>query len=124
MKAELVGKTFGVEVLQPKCLNLPVEDVRCRSDRRAVARSDAYRGKWLLVRDRPGLAAAQPGHGRGDPAASRADRCRRNVAWSSTLHDGTCLAVNFWWFGYAHYVPAGELAEHAMTAKLGPNAST
>ena len=36
--------------------------------------------------------------------------------------DGTCLAVNFWWFGYAHYVPIGELESHKMTAKLGPNA--
>jgi formamidopyrimidine-DNA glycosylase len=36
------------------------------------------------------------------------------------LDDGTCLAVNFWWFGYAHY--AGDLADHKMTAELGPNA--
>ena len=36
--------------------------------------------------------------------------------------DETCLAVNFWWFGYAHYVPIDQLGTHAMTAKLGPNA--
>jgi len=36
--------------------------------------------------------------------------------------DGACLAVNFWWFGYAHYVRPGELADHGMTAGLGPNA--
>ena len=36
--------------------------------------------------------------------------------------DGSVLAVNFWWFGYVHYVPLGKLEEHQMTAKLGPNA--
>ena len=36
--------------------------------------------------------------------------------------DGSCLSVNFWWFGYAHFVPTNDLAKHAMTAKLGPNA--
>jgi len=34
--------------------------------------------------------------------------------------DGSCLAVNFWWFGYAHW--ASMLTDHPMTAKLGPNA--
>jgi formamidopyrimidine-DNA glycosylase len=33
-----------------------------------------------------------------------------------------CLAVNFWWFGYAHYAAPGELGKHKMTASLGPNA--
>jgi formamidopyrimidine-DNA glycosylase len=36
------------------------------------------------------------------------------------LVDGACLAINFWWFGYAHY--AADLADHKMTAQLGPNA--
>jgi formamidopyrimidine-DNA glycosylase len=35
--------------------------------------------------------------------------------------DDTCLTVNFWWTGYAHYVLSGKLSSHAMTAKLGPN---
>jgi formamidopyrimidine-DNA glycosylase len=36
--------------------------------------------------------------------------------------DQRCLAVNFWWFGYAHFVQPRKLSEHKMTAKLGPNA--
>ena len=36
--------------------------------------------------------------------------------------DGSCLSVNFWWFGYAHYVSEGELDGHKMTSDLGPNA--
>ena len=34
--------------------------------------------------------------------------------------DDACLAINFWWFGYCHY--AVNLANHKMTARLGPNA--
>ena len=37
--------------------------------------------------------------------------------------DNTCLVVNFWWFGYAHYVSLDGLSEHKMTASLGPNAT-
>ena len=36
--------------------------------------------------------------------------------------DQRCLAVNFWWFGYAHFVQFDNLSQHKMTAKLGPNA--
>jgi len=38
------------------------------------------------------------------------------------FNDRHTLSVNFWWFGYAHFVPEGELENHQMTAKLGPNA--
>jgi len=38
------------------------------------------------------------------------------------FNDGTCLAVNFWWFGYAHYAPLDQLNAHPMLARLGPNA--
>ena len=37
------------------------------------------------------------------------------------FNDGTCLAVNFWWFGYAHYAPLDQLNAHPMLARLGPN---
>jgi formamidopyrimidine-DNA glycosylase len=37
--------------------------------------------------------------------------------------DGTALAINFWWFGYAHYIATNQLPEHKMTAGLGPNAT-
>jgi formamidopyrimidine-DNA glycosylase len=35
--------------------------------------------------------------------------------------DSTCLSINFWWFGYVHFVALDKLVEHAMTVKLGPN---
>ena len=36
--------------------------------------------------------------------------------------DATCLSINFWWFGYAHFADLDALGSHTMTAKLGPNA--
>jgi formamidopyrimidine-DNA glycosylase len=38
------------------------------------------------------------------------------------FEDGSALSINFWWFGYAHLIRPGSEAEHAMTARLGPNA--
>jgi formamidopyrimidine-DNA glycosylase len=36
--------------------------------------------------------------------------------------DGSCLAINFWWFGFVHFAPPGSLGAHQMTSRLGPNA--
>ena len=36
--------------------------------------------------------------------------------------DSSALSINFWWFGYAHYMAANQLPKHKMTALLGPNA--
>jgi formamidopyrimidine-DNA glycosylase len=35
--------------------------------------------------------------------------------------DQTCLAINFWWFGYVHFCALDGLFGHPMLAKLGPN---
>jgi formamidopyrimidine-DNA glycosylase len=35
------------------------------------------------------------------------------------FRDGDCLALNFWWFGYCHYVK--DLADHPMVSQLGPD---
>ena len=37
----------------------------------------------------------------------------------SGCDDGNCLAVNFWWFGYIHYVK--DLGDHPMVSQLGPD---
>jgi len=36
--------------------------------------------------------------------------------------DQSCLTVNFWWFGHAHFVQSEALGQHEMTGRLGPNA--
>ena len=121
MQAELVGRTIaGVEVLQPKCLNVSPEVF---ADALAGARllSVTNRGKWLFVETDRGWLLLNLGMGGEILLTSRAtlpEKYRLILDFT----DGACLSINFWWFGYAHYVRPGELADHGMTAGLGPNA--
>ena len=121
MNAELVGKTIaGVEVLQPKCLNVPPETfAEALTGAQLLAVSN--RGKWLFVETDRGWLLLNLGMGGEILLTSRAALPEKHrLVFDFT--DGACLSVNFWWFGYAHYVRPGELADHGMTAGLGPNA--
>jgi len=121
MKAELVGKTIrAVEVLQPKCLNVPPEQF-------AAALTGArlldvtFRGKWLFVETTLGWLLLSLGMG-GEILLVTRETLPAKYRLVFDFEDQSCLAVNFWWFGYAHYVPAGQLESHTMSARLGPNA--
>ncbi len=121
MKAELAGKTIrSVEVLQPKCINLPPDDFAATLGGATIL-DVTFRGKWLFVQTTRGWLLLNLGMGGEVLLVSRATlpEKRRLVL---DLTDGSCLSINFWWFGYAHHVPAEELATHDLTAKLGPNA--
>ena len=121
MNAELVGKTIaGVEVLQPKCLNVPPETfAEALTGARLLAVTS--RGKWIFVETDRGWLLLNLGMGGEILLTSRATLPEKHrLVFDFT--DGACLSVNFWWFGYAHYVRPGELADHGMTAGLGPNA--
>jgi formamidopyrimidine-DNA glycosylase len=121
MNAELAGKTIaGVEVLQPKCLNVSPEAF---ADALTGARLLAVtnRGKWLFVETDRGWLLLNLGMGGEILLTARAALPeKRRLILDFT--DGACLSINFWWFGYAHYVRPAELADHGMTAGLGPNA--
>jgi formamidopyrimidine-DNA glycosylase len=121
MNAELTGKVIaGVEVLQPKCLNVPPETfAEALTGARLLAVSN--RGKWIFVETDRGWLLLNLGMGGEILLTSRATLPEKHrLIFDFT--DGACLSVNFWWFGYAHYVRPGELADHGMTAGLGPNA--
>jgi formamidopyrimidine-DNA glycosylase len=119
MRKELVGRTItGIEVLQPKCLNVPVEEFQAALAG-AEIRDVTPRGKWLQVETTQGWLLVGLGMG-GEILLTDREHLPEKYRLVFDLHDGTCLAVNFWWFGYAHYVP--DLADHPMTARLGPNA--
>jgi formamidopyrimidine-DNA glycosylase len=121
MQAELTGRTIaGVEVLQPKCLNVPTETfVAGLIGARLLGVRG--RGKWLFTETTQGWLLLSLGMG-GEILLVTRDRLPEKRRLVFDFSDGACLAVNFWWFGYAHYVPSDRLAEHTMTAKLGPNA--
>ena len=121
MNAELVGRTIaGVEVLQPKCLNVPPETfAEALTGARLLAVTN--RGKWLFVETDRGWLLLNLGMGGEVLLTSRAALPEKHrLIFDFT--DGACLSINFWWFGYAHCVRPGELANHGMTAGLGPNA--
>ncbi|MBN1814585.1 MAG: Fpg/Nei family DNA glycosylase [Anaerolineae bacterium] len=119
MRKELVGRTISaIEVLQPKCLNVPVEEFQAALTG-AEIRDVTAQGKWLQVETTQGWLLLGLGMG-GEILLTDRDNLPEKYRLIFDLADGACLAINFWWFGYAHYT--ADLAEHKMTAQLGPNA--
>jgi len=120
MNAALPGKRItGLEIAQPKCLNLPEAEFRA-----ALLGSTLLgahnRGKWILNQLDRGWLLLNLGMG-GEvllvqPEALPAKR--RLVFHFAT---GDCLSVNFWWFGYAHFAPPDGLSAHPQVGKLGVN---
>ncbi|MBN1876464.1 MAG: Fpg/Nei family DNA glycosylase, partial [Anaerolineae bacterium] len=118
MRKELVGRTFSeVEVLQPKCLNVPVGDFEVAL-RGTEIRDVTPRGKWVRVELSDGWLLLCLGMG-GEILLTDRDHLPGKYRIIFDLRDGASIAVNFWWFGYSHYAPT--LAEHKMTAELGPD---
>jgi len=122
MKKELVGKTIvGLEVLQPKCLNV-TEKTFIEAMTGARLLNVTNRGKWIFGETNKGWLLLNLGMGGEILLVTRTSLPeKRRLIFD--FDDGTCLAINFWWFGYAHYVPSDGLNNHTMTAKLGPNAN-
>ena len=119
MKAELIGKTItGMAILQPKILNTSEEAFR-----EALIGGRfldvTHHGKWIVVHTTQGWFLLCLGMG-GEVLLVKGDEFPEKRRLILDLDDGNHLVVNFWWFGYAHY--AEHLADHKMTAKLGPDA--
>jgi len=121
MREALVGKTIAaIDVLQPKCLNVSKRKFRSAL-RGAEIREIESRGKWIFVETTKGHLLLNLGMGGELLLVDRGSLPeKRRLVFD--FDDGSSLAVNFWWFGYTHYVPPGKLESHKMTAKLGPNA--
>ena len=121
MNAELIGKTMvGIEVLQPKCLNIPAADFT-RFLNGATIREVKSHGKWLFTHTTQGWLLINLGMG-GEILLVTRDSLPQKHRIVFDFSDGTCLTLNFWWFGYTHYATEEGLALHKETAKLGPDA--
>jgi formamidopyrimidine-DNA glycosylase len=121
MSEALSGRVIrGIEVTQPKCLNVPVGAFERGLVGGKINRV-THHGKWLFVDTSKGHLLLNLGMG-GEILLVRSDRLPEKWRVRFDLDRGESLAVNFWWFGYAHYVPRGKLGDHAMSASLGPNA--
>lgn len=99
MRKELAGRAIGsVEVLQPKCLNVPVEDFQAALSG-AEVRDVTPRGKWLQVETTRGWLLLSLGMGGEILLASRGrlpEKRRLIFDLEGGLDDATCLVVNFW----------------------------
>jgi len=119
MQRELAGVSLtGVEVLQPKILNMPVREF-CDAVIGAKVVGVTSHGKWLKVETSQGWLLLNLGMG-GEILLSHRDSLPEKHRLVLDLDSGSALAINFWWFGYVHF--AADLADHPMTAQLGPHA--
>jgi len=121
MKAELAGRVFSrIDVLQPRCLNMTKRSfVKALTGAKIL--DVTQRGKWLMVDTTQGWLLLSLGMG-GEILLVHPDSLPKKHRLVFYFADGEALAVNFWWFGYAHFARSGRLTRHRMTAKLGPNA--
>jgi len=121
MRAELVGRTIEeVEVLQPKCLNVPIPAFE-KGLSRAEILDVTHHGKWIFVETSRGHLLINMGMG-GEILLVRRGQLPKSWRVRFDLSGGQTLTVNFWWFGNTHYVAPGKLGDHKMTATLGANA--
>jgi formamidopyrimidine-DNA glycosylase len=118
MQKELVGRTInGIEVYQPKCLNVPEAEFHAALNGAQILAITPH-GKWLQVETTRGWLLLNLGMG-GEILLTSRDGLPEKVRLLFDLADGAALAVNFWWFGSAHYVK--DLADHPQLPDLGPD---
>lgn len=119
MQAHLPGKVFAeIEAIQPKSLNLPVEAFSAALCGARIL-TVTNRGKWILVETDHGWLLLNLGMG-GEILLVDRSRLPEKRRLIFDFRDDTCLSINFWWFGYAHYAPTP--GQHEMVSRLGPNA--
>jgi formamidopyrimidine-DNA glycosylase len=120
MNQALPGKCIrALEIKQPKCLNIPAELFQTRIAG-AMIETVTYHGKWLLIRTSRGWILLNLGMG-GEILLTNRQNLPSKYRAIIDFSDDSALVINFWWFGYLHYAEMDALAQHEMTAKLGPN---
>lgn len=120
MDQALAGKRFsGVEIVQPRCLNLPPEVFVDRVVGQEVERAYPH-GKWVITVTTDGYLLTNLGM--GGEVLLRAGRhdLPEKYRVLLDLDSGECLSFNFSWFGYVHW--ADRLGAHPQVGKLGIHA--
>jgi formamidopyrimidine-DNA glycosylase len=110
-----------IVILQPKSLNVPVEDFKSVLNG-ATIQEVGNRGKWIVVKTTAGYLLLNLGMGGEILLITNRNDLPQKYRMLFNLSANAILCINFWWFGYSHFVPLDELSRHEMTAKLGPDA--
>ncbi len=121
MQQVLPGRSIqSITVLQEKCLNLPEADFNSKVTGQTFTRIHSN-GKWILAELTQGTLLLNLGmggevffHYKDEPLPEK----KRIIL---QLEGEDRLSINFWWFGYFHYVPEGRLHKHSMVSILGPD---
>lgn len=120
MDAALAGKHFSaVEILQPKCLNLPPEVFEERVVDQRVERAYPH-GKWIVVVTTEGYLLTNLGMGGEVLLHADGENLPEKRRLVLDLDSGEYLTFSFWWFGSVHW--ADRLEEHPQVGKLGIHA--
>lgn len=120
MIKEIVGKRISeVEVANPKCLNMPLEQLR-RTVVGKTIKSVESMGKWLFIKlGSNHVLLFNPGMGADVIHFRPQDKLPEKYNIKFTLNNKTGFTIRVWWFCYLHLMPADKLSEHKLAGKLG-----
>ncbi len=115
MDHELAGRRFcGVEVIQPKSLNMPVEDFEARVVDQRVERAYAH-GKWIITATSDGFVLINLGMGGEVLLRPGRHDLPEKYRLILDLEGGECVAINFWWFGSVHSERVSRCVQESST---------
>ena len=120
MDEALRGKTIvRVEVANPKCLNMPLDEFRAALVGRTVEAVEP-RGKWVFISLDGGLRLLY-NTGMGADTLYFRDEARAPEKYHQKVvfSDGSGFTVRVYWFSYLHLVHRNRLGEHRLTAGMG-----
>jgi formamidopyrimidine-DNA glycosylase len=119
MKKELVGARISfVEISNPKCLNVPLEEFTEMVIGKEISSVEA-RGKWFLIYLNSHILLFNPGMGAEILYFTPDDDLPEKYQIKIGFEDRTGLTIRVWWFCYLHLVSVERAGTHTMTAKLG-----
>ena len=120
MRREVLEKEIGVvEVLQPKNLNVSVEEFIEKTVGQRIVSVEA-RGKWLFVELSDDLfLLINLGMGGELLHFKSGHELPEKYKFKLGFTDGSGFTINFWWFGYIHLVDSEGVKDHKMMGELG-----
>jgi formamidopyrimidine-DNA glycosylase len=120
MHEKLAGKRIAeVEVANPKCLNMPLDEFTEAVIGKEVSRA-CPRGKWVFIGLKPGhVLLFNTGMGADVLHYEAAESLPEKYHIRVGFDDGSGFTVRVWWFCYLHLVTEDGLSDHKLTGGLG-----
>jgi formamidopyrimidine-DNA glycosylase len=114
-------KVKGVEIRQPKNLNVPPDEFERCTKGKTFGRVEP-RGKWVFAELEPGYRLLiNLGMGGDLIYFENETDLPENYQFRLNFDDGTGFTARFFWFGYIHLFETTRLGNHKMTRDLGPS---